>query len=147
MSLDRYLREQARQDQRRRLSAIFVLVDVANGAIAGFYSLSASQVEPSSLPHDIAKRLPRRPVPATLLGRLAVDLGYRGRQLGRGLLADALIRAAGVSQEIGAMAVIVDAKDDRARTFYERHGFRRFEDDPYRLFVPMADAEQHAQEF
>jgi GNAT superfamily N-acetyltransferase len=141
-ALDRYLREQAGQDQRRRLSATFVLVDVANGAVAGFYSLAASAVEPSSLPEQVAKRLPRRPMPVTLIGRLAVDLGYRGRALGRRLLADSLIRSAVASRDIGAMAVIVDAQDETARAFYERHGFQRFADDPLRLFIPMADVER-----
>ncbi len=145
-ALDRYLREHAGQDQRRRLSATFVLVDVANGAVAGFYSLAASAVEPSSLPEPMAKRLPRRPLPVTLIGRLAVDLGYRGRELGRRLLADALVRAAVASRDIGAVAVIVDAKDDTARAFYERHGFQRFADDPLRLFIPMADVERQFHE-
>ena len=144
--LDRYLREQAGQDLRRRLSTVFVLFDAANGAVAGYYSLSSCQIEPSSLPVELARRLPRRPLPATLIGRLAVDLQYRGRGLGRGLLADALIRAADASRDIGAMAVIVDAKNDQARAFYEHFGFRRFVDDPHRLFLPMSDAEQYAQE-
>ena len=144
-SLDRYLREQAGQDLRRHLSAVFVLFDSTNGAVAGYYSLSACLVEPSSLPHEVARRLPRRPLPATLIGRLAVDLRYRNLGLGRGLLADALIRAANASWNIGAMAVIVDAKDDQARAFYEHFGFRRFVDDPYRLSLPMSDAEQYAE--
>jgi GNAT superfamily N-acetyltransferase len=145
-ALDRYLREHAGQDQRRRLSTTFVLVDGANGALAGFYSLAASAVEPSSLPEQMAKRLPRRPLPVTLIGRLAVDLGYRGRALGLQLLADALIRAVVASRDIGAMAVIVDAKDETARAFYERHGFQPFADDPLRLFMPMADVERQNQE-
>jgi GNAT superfamily N-acetyltransferase len=146
-ALDRYLREHAGQDQRRRLSATFVLVDIASGALAGFYSLAAGAVEPGSLPEQMAKRLPRRPLPVTLIGRLAVDLGYRGLALGRRLLADALIRAAAASRDIGAMAVIVDAKDETARAFYERHGFQQFADDPMRLFIPMSDVERLIQEF
>jgi GNAT superfamily N-acetyltransferase len=145
-ALDRYLREQAGQDQRRHLSTTFVLIDIANGELVGFYSLAASAVNPGSLPGAIAKRLPRRPLPVTLLGRLAVDLRYRGRKLGSRLLADALIRAELGSRDIGVMAVIVDAKDDTARAFYERHGFRQFVDEPLRLFIPIADAEQRVKE-
>jgi GNAT superfamily N-acetyltransferase len=144
-ALDRYLREQAGQDQRRHLSTTFVLLDAADGELAGFYSLAASSISPSSLPEEIAKRLPRRPLPVTLIGRLAVDLGYRDRKLGRRLLADALIRAAVTSRDVGAMAVIVDAKDDAARAFYERHGFQQFVDDPLRLFIPMADVERQTR--
>jgi GNAT superfamily N-acetyltransferase len=114
--------------------------------IAGYYTLSAFQVDPRSLPPEWARRLPRRPAPETLIGRLAIDLRYRGQGLGKGLLADALIRAAKASQEIGAMAVVVDAKDDPARTFYERYGFLQFDDNPFRLFLPMADAAYGARE-
>lgn len=139
--LDRYFREQAGQDQRRRLSAVFVLYDVAHDIVAGYYTLSACEIEPRTLPTEMAKRLPRRPVPATLIGRLATDLRYRGQGLGGMLLVNALTRAANASRSIGSMAVIVDAKDDGARGFCERYGFQRFADDPYRLFLPMADAE------
>jgi GNAT superfamily N-acetyltransferase len=139
-ALDRYLREQAGQDRRRHLSAVFVLIDTETSLVAGYYTLSACQVEPHSLPVQLARRLPRRPVPATLIGRLAVDLRYRGRGLGRSLLADALLRAATVSLEVASIAVIVDAKDEAARAFYEHHGFRRFVDEPFRLYLPIAEA-------
>jgi GNAT superfamily N-acetyltransferase len=144
-ALDRYLREQAGQDLRRGLSTVFVLLDVTSGTIAGCYSLSACQVAQTSLPRELGERLPRRPLPATLIGRLAVDLRYRGRGLGETLLASALIRSAVASREVGAMLVIVDAKDDAARSFYEHFGFQRFDDDPYRLFLPMAEAARGAQ--
>jgi ribosomal protein S18 acetylase RimI-like enzyme len=143
--LDRYFREQAGQDQRRRLSAVFVLYDAANDSVAGYYTLSACEIEPRSLPNEMAKRLPRRPVPATLIGRLATDLRYRGQGFGELLLVNALTRAANASRSIGSMAVIVDAKDDQARGFYERYEFQRFADDPYRLFLPVADAERVAR--
>jgi ribosomal protein S18 acetylase RimI-like enzyme len=143
--LDRYFREQAGQDQRRHLSAIFVLYDAANDSVAGYYTLSACEIEPRSLPNEMAKRLPRRPVPATLIGRLATDLRYRGQGFGELLLVNALTRAANASRSIGSMAVIVDAKDDQARGFYERYEFQRFADDPYRLFLPVADAERVAR--
>jgi GNAT superfamily N-acetyltransferase len=139
-ALDRYFREQAGQDVRRHLTAVFVLRGAVSDEIAGFYTLSACQVDPRNLPPELAKRLPRRLLPATLLGRLAVDLRFHGQGLGGALLVDALLRAATASQEIGAMAVIVDAKNDGARAFYGRFGFRRFADDPNRLFLPMADA-------
>jgi ribosomal protein S18 acetylase RimI-like enzyme len=143
--LDRYLREQAGQDLRRNLSAIFVLCGSADDGILGYYTLSSGQIEPLTLPAAMAKKLPRRPLPATLLGRLAVDARYHGQGIGGELLVNALTRAAVASRDIGSMAVIVDAKDDRARAFYERYGFLRFEDDPYRLFLPMADAERIAE--
>jgi GNAT superfamily N-acetyltransferase len=144
-ALDRYLREQAGQDLRRRLAAVFFLCESSANAVRGYYTLSACQVDPRSLPADLARRLPHRPVPAALIGRLAVDLHFRGRSLGGALLADALIRAAGGSREIGAMSVVVGAKEDQARAFYEHYGFRRFTDDQYRLFLSILDAERQAQ--
>jgi len=75
-------------------------------------------------------------IPATLLGRLAVDQRYRGLGYGRFLLADARFRS--VRSEIASFAVIVDAKDD-GRRFYERESFLRFPDQPMKLFRPMAD--------
>jgi GNAT superfamily N-acetyltransferase len=144
-ALDRYLREQAGQDLRRHLSTVYVLVDTANGGVAGYYTLSAFLIEPRELPLAIAKRLPRRSVPATLIGRFAVDVRYRGRGLGGTLFANALTRAVDASAIIASMAIIVDAKDDQARSFYEHYSFQRFPDDEYRLFLPMDDAERVAR--
>ena len=135
--LDRYLRTQAGQDARKNLAAPCVLV-LPNGAIGGYYTLSATGVKLIEFPADITRKLPRYPlVPATLLGRLAVDHNYRGRGYGRFLLADALFRA--VRSEIASFAVVIDAKDDAARQFYERESFLPLSDQPFRLFRPMAD--------
>ncbi len=101
------------------MAAPFVLV-LADGAIGGFYTLSSTAVKLAELPAETTRRLPRYPlVPATLLGRLAVDKRHRGKGHGRFLLADALFRAA--RSEIASFAVIVDAPEDEgARRFYER---------------------------
>jgi GNAT superfamily N-acetyltransferase len=140
--LDRYFRQTAGQDLRRHVSAVFVLIELDFDSIAGFYTLSAFSVEPRDLPLDFARRFPRRPLPVTLIGRFAVDLRFRNQGLGRLLLIDALVRSVRGSRKIGAMAVIVDAIDDSARSFYERFGFRRFHSNPHRLFLPMSDAER-----
>lgn len=136
-SLDRYLQMQAGQDVRRRLAAVFVVVDKMNGAVAGYYTLSALSVSPGSFPTEVARRLPDRPVPCPLLGRLAVDERYRGQGLGVATLIDALRRANRTGGDVASMAVVVDAKDEAARCFYERHGFIRFLDDEFRLFIPI----------
>jgi GNAT superfamily N-acetyltransferase len=136
--LDRYLREQASQDQRRHVAAVFVLVDQVDRALAGYYTLSAASIELIDLPPEVARRLPRYPVlPALLIGRLAVDRRRQGQGLGNLLLADALKRCVRLHTELGAMAVLVDAKDDLARTFYERFGFQRLERQTRRLYLPM----------
>ena len=136
-ALDRYLREGAGQDARRRIAAPFVAV-APDGAVFGFYTLSATSVVLADLPPDLVRRLPRYPsLPATLLGRLATDVRARGRGLGRFLLADALHRA--VRSEIASFAVIVDAKDEAARDFYLREGFLPLPESPRRLVRRMAD--------
>jgi GNAT superfamily N-acetyltransferase len=136
-ALDRYFRVQAGQDARKNMAATFVLV-LEDDSIGGYYTLSSTAVKLSELPPQTAKRLPRYPlVPATLLGRLAVDRRRQRRGYGRYLLADALLRA--VRSEIASFAVVVDAKDDAARSFYEREGFLSFPDRPLKLFRPMAD--------
>nr|HEV8012276.1 GNAT family N-acetyltransferase [Bradyrhizobium sp.] len=92
----------------------------------------------AAFPAGITRKLPKYPlVPATLLGRLAVDQNYRGRGYGRFLLAGALFRA--VRSEIASFAIVVDAKDEAARRFYERESFLPLPEQPLKLFRPMAD--------
>jgi GNAT superfamily N-acetyltransferase len=135
--LDRYFRGQAGQDARKNVAAPFVLV-LADGKIGGYYTLSSTAVRLAELPDQTAKRLPRYPlIPATLLGRLAVDQSHQGKGYGRFLLADALHRV--TRSEIASFAVVVDAKDDGARWFYEREGFVPLLDQPMKLFRPLAD--------
>ncbi|MDJ1160280.1 GNAT family N-acetyltransferase [Chelatococcus sp. SYSU_G07232] len=135
--LDRYFRTQAGQDARKNMAAPFVLV-LPDGTIAGYYTLSSTSVQLAELPAQTVRNLPRYPlVPATLLGRLAVDRRHRGKGYGRFLLGDALHRAA--RSEIASFAMIVDAKDESARRFYERESFLPFPDQPMKLFRPMAD--------
>ena len=137
--LDRYFRERISQDVRRRMATAFVALDRETGRIAGYYTLSAVSVPLGDLPDDTKARLPRYPsIPAVLLGRLALDLDYRGRGLGAALLADALARTA--AADIGAYALVVDAKDEPAAAFYRHHGFVPFLRQPRRLFLPIATA-------
>jgi len=137
--LDRYLREQAGQEVRRKVTAAFVAVVPETGAIAGYYTLSALSLLLKDLPPDAARRLPRYPeVPATLLGRLALDRHHRRKRLGEFLLMDALRRSLDVTANIGSVAVVVDALDDEACAFYEHFDFIRFPQHSTRLFLPMA---------
>jgi ribosomal protein S18 acetylase RimI-like enzyme len=139
-ALDRYFKEFALQDIKRRMAGCFVALDDA-GVVAGFYTLAATSVAFDSLPAELTKRLPRYPViPAMLLGRLAVATECRGRGLGRALVADALMRTDGFG--IGAFALIVDVKDARAAAFYQGLGFASIPDDARRMFLPIATALQ-----
>lgn len=134
--LDLYFQRQSGQDARKRMAATFVLVDTSSGCVAGYYTLSSIGINMVDLPTEISKKLSKYPIaPATLLGRLAVDQNYQGKGLGEFLLMDALYRS--LQNEIASMAVVVDAKDDEARSFYERYHFIRFPDYSHRLFLPM----------
>jgi ribosomal protein S18 acetylase RimI-like enzyme len=135
-TLNRYLREYAMQDIRRRVAACFVAIS-DDGRIAGYYTLSSASLLLADLPATTAKKLPRYPtLPAVRLGRLAVDRAFGGQGLGGSLLADALERAA--RSEIAAFALIAEAKDDKAASFYAHHGFTALPDTPYTLFLPLA---------
>ena len=134
--LDRYFALQVGQDARKGMAAPFVLV-LPDDRVAGFYTLSATSVDIGELPIDVVRKLPRYPVvPATLLGRLAIDRRHKGEGLGRFFLVNALLRS--MRSEVASFAVVVDAKDDGARTFYMRDGFIPFPASPMRLFLPMA---------
>lgn len=123
----------------RDVAVVYVLVPADQPtSIAGYYSLSSTAVRLAELPDATRKRLPRYPlVPATLLGRLAVDRGSRGQGLGERLLLDALKRSLDASRTVASVAVIVDAKDETGTAFYSRYGFTPFPDQPLRLFLPM----------
>jgi len=137
--LDRYFREQASQDIKRRIATCFVAVNVESHEIAGFYTLAAASVALTALAPDITRKLPRYPiVPAALLGRLAVGSSQQGKGLGGVLLADAVLRMS--RAELGIFALLVDAKDDAAQRFYEHHGFALLPGDVRRLCLPIATA-------
>lgn len=138
-ALDRYLREQVSQDIRRRVANCFVAVEIATGAVAGYYTLAATGVALADLAPSLVKKLPRYPViPAALLGRLAVSQDFKGQGLGTALMADAIRRVA--RGDLAVFALFVDAKDEAARAFYERHGFERLPGDTRRLCLPIATA-------
>lgn len=138
-ALDSYIQRQAGQDHRRRVATVFVAVEQVGGAVAGFYTLSASAVRLDGLPPDLTRRLPRYPeLPSILLGRLAVDTRWRGHGLGRLLVGDALVRCAAL-EEIGSLFLVADAKDDEAAAFYAHLGFFPLTDQPQRHLFALAD--------
>lgn len=128
--LTEFLRTRARKEAHARASACFVIVPWDDpGRVAGFYTLSATTIRLESLPAEAVKKLPRYPsLPATLLGRLARDLSFKGQGIGDLLMVDALSRASENSSVIGAVAVVVDPKDEKAVAFYRDFGFQPLEE-------------------
>ncbi len=144
-ALDRYLRERARREVKQRVAAVRVLYDGEEDRLAGYYTLSAMAVERTDLPSEITHRVVKyRVYPATLIGRLAVDHRYQGERLGGRLLLDALARALATSRDVASVAVITDAKDEEAQSFYEHYGFQRLPTERHgrRLFLPMGTVER-----
>lgn len=136
--LDTYLHRQASQDTKRRIARIFVLRSVADDqTVLGYYTLSALSIDLSSLPSDIAKKLPKHPVPAALIGRLAVSTRSQGAGFGKVLLADAIKRTLALSDEIAVYAMVVDALNADAEAFYQSFGFTKLSTATNRLFLTL----------
>jgi len=135
--LDNYLHTQAKQDVKRKLSACFIMGE--GKTVKGFYTLSSTTIQGDLLPQEFIKRLSPsyKDLPATLLGRLAIDSRYHGQGLGELLLIDALKRSYDTSvTSIGSMAVIVDPIDEDAVRFYKKYGFILLPDSG-KMFIPM----------
>jgi predicted GNAT family N-acyltransferase len=143
-SLDRYLKERATQEIKKRVAAVYVLTSDGK-TIAGYYTLSQYAIEAGELPPELIQQLhlPKYDkLPATLLGRLARSKQFKGCGLGELLLMGALKRALEHSRNIASVAVVVDAIDENARAFYGRYGFIDIPSRPNRLFMPMKTVAQ-----
>src|SRR5205085_11716536 len=133
-ALDEWFRTRATQDQRRHVAQVFVALD--EQGVVGFYSLSMFTLTLESLPDQLAHKLPRyEAIPAALIGRLARHERAKGSGFGDLLLADAVTRVLAAARSVAAYAIVVDAKDDRGRGFYEAHGFISLPSRPNRLFL------------
>ncbi len=137
-SLDNYLYKQAGQDSRKSTAITYILNDDTVNKIAGYYTLSSTVVELNELPEKLSRKLPYYPLlPATLIGRLAVDVNYQKQGFGTILLLDALYRIQQASQDIASVAVIVDATDDNAIRFYKKYGFSSLLSHTNKLFLSI----------
>ena len=136
--LDNYLQKQANQDVKRKLSVCFVLNDKENNLIKGYYTLANNSIPQELVPREFKRKFPKAytSIPATLLGRLAVDKRYQKQGIGKLLLIDALRRSYTISKSIGSFAVIVDPLDKEAEMFYEQYGFIKLPDSG-KMFLPM----------
>jgi ribosomal protein S18 acetylase RimI-like enzyme len=135
--LDDYLKNQSSQDRKRYGSVVYVGV-IDTSTIVGYYSLSQYSVDLTGLPSDLAKHFPKySEVPATLLGRLAVHENFQSRGFGELLLFDALKRVLDMTKIIASSGLVVDAKNDKAYSFYKRYGFADIVDVEKRLLLPM----------
>ena len=136
-ALDDYIRRCATQDVRRNVARVFVATPESDARkLAGYFTLSAGSVACSDLPAELARKLPRYPVPVALLRRLAVDTACQGTGLGSILVADAATRVARASSTLAVAGIVVDAKDEAAASFHTHFGFVALPGQRKRLLLP-----------
>ncbi len=134
-TLDEYLQRFARQHMASNISRTYVASQ--SPAILGYYSLAMAAIQKGQLPLRYQGRFPNFPLPVARLARLAVDKKHQRQGLGELLLADALCRCSRLAQEIGTVGVMVDAKNERAKAYYQRFEFESLPDHPLTLWLPM----------
>ncbi len=137
--LNRFLREQAKQNADRHLGVTKVVVNSPGDAfVQGYFTLVTRTVEADQVP--VKKKLPRGPVGVVLLGRLAVDITCHRQGLGQRMLLKAMNEVEVASRTIGIHALVLDVIDEEARGWYLGldFGFQPFPEDPDRLFVPVS---------
>ncbi len=137
-SLDDWLRRRALQNQASGASRTYVVCAGAR-RVVGYYALAAGGVAHASAPGRVKRNMPD-PVPVMVLGRLAVDQAQQGRRIGPALLRDAILRTVQAADIIGIRAILVHAISDRARRFYEAHGFVSSPVDPMTLMITVSEA-------
>lgn len=135
--LNRFLKRQAWNNQQAHSAQTYVLAK--DLAVRGYCSLAAGSVTHEEATERVRKGLARHPIPVILLARLAVDVSLQGKGIGPALLKDALLRAASAADTIGARALLVHAKDDNAKAFYQHFNFEPSPSDPYHLMLIVKD--------
>lgn len=137
LALNRYLQRFALPNQKAGGAQTYVCC--VDRRVAGFYALAVGSVQPVEAPIRISQGLSRNPIPIMLLARLAVDITHQHKGLGRALLRDALLRTLQAADIAGIRAILVHAKDDAARGWYERVGFEPSPTDSHHLFLLLKD--------
>ena len=130
-ALNMYISQQATQDEKRNVSRTFMLLE--DGKLVGYYTLANASVVESDLSEEQMKKMPRYPMPAVLLSRLAVDNSQQGQGVGKRLMADFFRRVYKISMHSGVAFVIVDAKDSEAARYYRSLSFVETNTSPLRL--------------
>lgn len=138
-ALDTYLHKHALTNSRTGGAQTYVGV-TETGEVVGYYSLAVGAVTHADAPERLAKGLARHPIPVMILARLATATDWHGKGVGAGLLRDAMLRTLQAADIAGIRAIVVHAKDDTARAFYERFDFTPWPDNPVQLFLLLKDA-------
>lgn len=138
-ALNLYIRHFARQDMRRELARTFIVRQREDFKVMGYYTLCSGSIEVKELPKPLLKKLPKYPLPVARLARLAVDKKRQVQGYGELLLMDALYRTSVAAENMGIYGMIIDAKHEKAKQFYQRYGFYSIFLNPLLLFAPLKD--------
>lgn len=136
-ALDEWLRRRALQNEASGASRTYVVC--AGLRVVGYYTLAVGAVEHAQAPGRLRRNMPD-PVPAMVLGRLAVDEAFQGRHIGAGMLRDAVLRTVQAAEIAGIRAILVHAISDEAKRFYESYGFIASPVDPLTVMTTVAEA-------
>ena len=136
-ALNQFLQRYALVNQKANSAQTYVCCQ--GDVVAGFYSLAVGSVDPEVAPSRVTKGLARHAVPVMILARLAVDRQHQRQGLGQALLKDALLRTAQAADIAGIRCLLVHAKDDAARRWYEAWEFEPSPTDPHHLFLMLKD--------
>lgn len=135
--LNRFLQKYALPNQSAGASTTYI--GVADHKVIGYYSLAVGSVEYEQAPARVTKGLAHHPIPVMLLARLAVDQQWQKRGVGAGLLKDAMLRTLQAADIVGIRALLIHAKDQHARRFYQHFDFISSSSDPLHLLIPLKD--------
>ncbi len=137
-ALDTYFKKYATQDEKRDLARVSVALDRTSGTIVGFYSLSATCFHKSNVASEITDKLPKYPLPAALLGRLAIAKSFQNHGIGTYLVMDVLHSVLKANEILGITNLVVDALDEETAKFYQALSFQGSPETNLRLYLPIA---------
>ena len=137
IALDDYFKRFAKGNHIKNIGKTFVLLE-KDDIVIGYYTISMGSVDFNNIPQEIHQRLPKYPIPIARIARLAVNAIKQRNGWGEFLLVDALHRIRDAASLVAAFGIVVDAKDDKAKTFYTRFGFIPFVDNNLCLFLPIS---------
>ncbi len=146
--LNDFLKTKATQYAKRKIAQTFVAYPIDEPKqIDGYFSISMNTIDCGELPKNLKIKYPRHPLPAALIGRLAVSIRCQKQGLGELLLLYALDRIVQLSEQVGCAAILVDAKNESAITFYRKYGFFQLVSNSNKLFLPINDAQELFESF
>lgn len=138
-NLTEWLKKRALLNEETGASRTYVVCSA--GRVVGYYALASGGVALAKAPGRVRRNMPD-PLPVMIVGRLAVDQSCQGRNIGRSLLRDAVLRTLQAAEIGGIRAILVHAISEEAKRFYERYGFSASPADPMTLMITVADAKR-----